>query len=497
MKSALLKYLIYLIVLLIYSDSFGQKNIHFTPNFKESKKTTHKIKEWQEYTFGYLELLENRQNTNSKTIKIPVYIFKSRSKNPKKDPIIYTVGGPGSTTMPTSQYMNFYKYLDERDLILVEQRGNYYAKPHLDCPEWSKAIYESNQPHFDNSKSDELFQKAAQSCKESLEQKGIDLNSYNTNEIAADINDLVNVLGIEQYNLLTISYSTKIAQVLMRDYPEKIRSVVMDSPLPLEVNYDEESVQNLLESVEKLLVDCENNVECNAAYPKIKNRFFEYLKEKTKNPLKVEVANPTNGKTELFYLEGKDLITVFTSASTGGIPDVPFEINKLLNNDLTSVKEQLTYLFQEPDGGAGIGMRLSVWCAEENPFNSLEKIEQETNKYPEVKGLSPAVFDNEVCSIWGVRKVAEIENKAVQSNIPVLFINGDYDNETPVKWAKSMIPNFTNSYYFVFKGWKHTPTTNWGNQCAMILANEFFNNPREKPNSDCFELIRKPKFKTE
>lgn len=491
------KRLIFILSLLIFTNIFGQSKSDFQPKFKESKKTTHKIKKGQKYTFGYLEVLENRQDPNSRTIEIPVYIFKSRSENPKKDPIIYTVGGPGSTTMPTAQYMNYYKYLDDRDFILVEQRGNYYAKPHLDCPEWSQAIYKSNQPNFDLAKNAELFIQSAKSCKERLEEKGIDLNGYNTNEIASDINDLVNVLGIDEYNLLTISYSTKIAQVLMRDHPDKIRSVVMDSPLPLEVNYDEESVTNLMESITTLLADCEKNEKCNSAYSNIKNRFFEYLKEKTINPLIVEIENPKSGKTETFYLKGKDLITVFTSASTGSVPNVPFEINKLLNGDLTSVKEQLAYLFQEPSGGAGIGMRLSVWCAEENPFNSLEKIETETNRYPEVIGLSPAVFDNEVCKIWGVKKETEIENQAIKSSIPVLFISGEYDNETPVKWAKSMTDNFTNNYHVIFKGWKHTPTTNWSNQCAMKSANRFFNNPNEIPNPECFGQIGSPVFKTE
>lgn len=100
------------------------------------------------------------------------------------------------------------------------------------------------------------------------------MDAYNTNEIAADINDLVEVLEIEQYNLLTISYSTKNAQVLIRDYPEKIRSVVMDSALPLEVNFDEESVVNLLESLSTLLEDCEKDEECNRTFPNLKGRFF-------------------------------------------------------------------------------------------------------------------------------------------------------------------------------------------------------------------------------
>ena len=156
-----IKYLSLLTFLILCSNSFGQINSDFQPKFKESKKTTHKIKDGQEFTFGYLEVLENRQNPNSRRIEIPVYIFKSRNNNPKKDPIIYTVGGPGSTTMPSAQYMNYYKYLDDRDFILVEQRGNYYAKPHLDCPEWSQAIYESNQPDFDHTTYEKVFNNAA------------------------------------------------------------------------------------------------------------------------------------------------------------------------------------------------------------------------------------------------------------------------------------------------------------------------------------------------
>jgi len=482
--------------LLVTSCTITQKDtVNFTPVFQESTETTHKIPDGQTYTFGYLEVLENRNSITGKTIKIPVYIFKSRSENPKKDPIIYTVGGPGATTMPSAQYMNYYKYLDDRDFILVEQRGNYYAQPHLDCPEWAKAIYTTNLPNFDARQKDALFAKAATTCRDRLLEKGIDLNAYTTTEIAADINDLVETLNIEKYNLLTISYSTKIAQVLIRDYPERIRSVVMDSPLPLEVTYDEESVGNLLAVVEKLLSDCASDIDCNTAFPNMKQRFFEYLQEKTKNPLVVEVKNPTNGNLEIFHLQGKDLITVFTATNT--MANVPFEIDKLLKNDLSSVKKRLSNLFKEPKDGAGLGMRLSVWCAEEYPFNSQEIIRAETNKYPETKGLSPAVFESEICKIWKVEKVNAIENEPVKSDIPILLINGEYDVETPVKWAVPMRKNLTNSHHLIFKGWTHTPTTNWGNQCAMKAANDFFNNPNEKPHPECFEKIVRPEFKIE
>lgn len=494
-----MKYYLFLIAIFTsVSCKSTQKTMQeFAPSFTVSKKTTHKIPDGQAYTFGYLEVLENRKSPNGNTIKFPVYIFKSRNPNPKKDPIIYTVGGPGSTTMPSAQYMEYFKYLEDRDFILIEQRGNYYAKPHLGCPEFAQAQYRSNLPGFDEKEYDALYAEATKACRDRLSKQKIDFNGYNTNEIAADINDLVNVLDIKEYNLLTISYSTKIAQVLMRDYPQRIRSVVMDSPLPLEANYDEESVKNLLETVDKLLSDCENTKDCNSAFPNIKKRFYEYLTDKTNTPLQVEVDNPNNGKKETFNLTGASLINVFTLASTDDVVNIPLEINKLINGDLTSVKEQLVSLFQEPGNGSGLGMRLSVWCAEEYPFASQATIETETTKYPQVEGLTPETFEQEICEIWKVKNVPEIENQAVKSDIPVLLISGEYDNGTPVKWAKSMMNNLPNSYHLSFKGWKHTPTTNWGNPCAMESANDFFNNPNIKPNPACFGKIKSPEFKTE
>ena len=484
------------LIIMHNTSCLGQGSKDFEPKFKVSKKTTHKINSNQEYIFGYLEVLENRNKPKGNTIKLPVYIFKSRNPNPKKDPIIYTVGGPGNTTMRTSQYMEYYKYLDDRDFILFEQRGTQYAKPHLDCPAWAEAIYLSNLPDFDESKHDYLFEKAATDCKERLTKKGIDLNNYNTNAIAADIADLKNALDIKTYNLLTLSYSTKIAQVLMRDYPEGIRSVVMDSPLPLEAHYDEESITNLMEAVDKLLSDCANDSTCNDTFPDLRRKFLNYLETKTLNPLEVSIINPNNGKREMFFLKGYDLISVFSIATTDDVPNIPLEINKLLNNDLSLIKEYLISLFSGPGSGSGIGMRLSVWCAEEYPFADQKVIKNQSVKYPQLIGASSNVFDESICEIWGVKKVATLEDLAIKSDIPVLLINGEYDESTPPKWATAMVPNFSNCYHLIFKGWKHGPTTNWSNPCAMQAANDFFNNPNIKPNPDCLSEITSPLFKT-
>lgn len=480
---------------IIYSFQVNPKVSGFEPTFIYSDSTTHKISPDQDFQFGYLLVPENRNDASPDTIQLPVYIFKSRSKNPKKDPIIYTVGGPGSSTMRSSMYMKSYKYLDDRDLILFEQRGTQYARPHLSCPEWAQAIYESQLPNIAEKEAESLLEQAAKDCRERLIQEGIDLSAYHTRESAADIEDLRKVLKIEQYNFLSLSYSTKIAQVLLREYPESIRSVVMDSPLPLESNYDELSVGNLMKALDKILSDCGKDPACNEAFPELKERFYQYLRDKTERPLEVKIKHPKSGKKETILLQGKDLVAVFSLAYTQDVPNIPFEIHQLLKGNLGSVKAQLSSLFKGPASGNGIGMRLSVWCAEEYPFVSQERVEIEKTKYPEVLGLSPEVFSKEVCDIWKVERVPEIENQAVKSDIPVLFLSGEYDEATPPAFAAMMCPNFPNSHHLIFKGWKHGPSTNWSNPCAMQAANDFFNAPLSKPNPECLAKILSPKFK--
>lgn len=465
--------------------------------FIEKEEGPMKIPDGQVYRFGYLEVPENRKVSHSNRIQLPVYIFKSRNPSPKTDPIIYSVGGPGSSTMPSAQYMKVYEYLDDRDFILLEQRGNYYAKPHLGCPEWAEAIYTSNLPSTSQTQADSIKKQAAQTCRDRLTQEGIDLNGYNTNESAADIAALTKLLGVDQYNLLTISYSTKIAQVLLRDYPAGIRSVVMDSPLPLEVSYDEESNQNLLAGIDQILSDCQADPSCNTAYPEIKERFYSYLEQITNHPQEILVKNPNTQEEERFLLQGKDIAILLSELSTPDVPLLPIKIQQLLEGDYALVQSLLANRFKGPHAGAGVGMRLSVWCAEEYPFVSQRKITEENRKYPGIKGLSPAVYDSSICNIWSVERAHQRENKAIQSEVPILLISGEYDNITPPKWAAQMKTNLPNSYHLIFKGWKHTATTYWNNLCAMQTANAFFNNPQAKPRLECFEKIKTPEFQLE
>ena len=168
---------------------------------------------------GYLTVPENRSDPNSATIDLAVAIV--RVDNPASDPIIYLAGGPGSSAIdefvsaPESWDIN--QFLYGSDLILLDQRGTGYSYPTLNCWEMEQAA-ENSISDYD----------AAVACHDRLVSDGIDLTAYNSAESAADVEDLRIALGYDTWNLFGISYGTRLALEVMRDYPDGIRSVIID-----------------------------------------------------------------------------------------------------------------------------------------------------------------------------------------------------------------------------------------------------------------------------
>ncbi len=465
---------------------------HFTPRFVPAKKPLSKINPKLKYTFGYLEVLENRAKPQGATIKLPVYIFKSKHPNPPQDPVLFLTGGPGLSNMRNAPYAGYYKFLEDRDLIFFEQRGAKYAQPSLDCPEWNKAQTKAFNPDLSKQQKQQIMLEATRKCREQFAKKGIDLSAYTTKAIADDVEDFRKALKIRQLNLFTVSYGTQIAQVLMRDYPNSIRSVVMDGTLPLEAQYDDEATNHLVQSFEKLLQDCATD----EAYRDLAPRFWQFLEDKTKQPLELKVQHPKTQKYHVFRLQGKDLINLFDLGNTYGITSIPQAMHQLVAGDYSQLKKSLQGLLSNVGTGFQIGLRLSVWCAEQTPYNQGRTNQRIAKKYAAIKGYNAKVFDQEICEVWRVKKVSPREKQAVKSNLPVLLLNGAYDPNTPPQWAAQMQQNLPNSFHLVFAGWGHTVTLNWSNPCGMQMANAFFNDPTKRPTADCFQKIGKPKFKS-
>jgi pimeloyl-ACP methyl ester carboxylesterase len=192
----------------------------------ESSDCIYKADDPQKTHCGFLVVPENRDQPEGRTIRLP-YIYVE-SDNPAKspDPVLYTGGGPGVSSLHPVTSIARRSLLRNRDYIAFEQRGTHFAQPNLECEGEGKAIQDA---YLEHRSIDDAVLSAVRQCREKLTREGIDLSAYNTDESATDIEDLRRLLRIDSLNLMGISYSGG----LMLAVPRKVSSThpLVDSGL--------------------------------------------------------------------------------------------------------------------------------------------------------------------------------------------------------------------------------------------------------------------------
>ena len=189
-----------------------------------------------EFSCGFLSVPENRANPGGRKIKLAVARARAQSPDPRADPLVYLTGGPGGTAVASAVPLTRLGLNRDRDVIFVDQRGTLHSDPLLSCPEIDHFMDDSAgmsvQAHSTAGKDLD----AVRACRTRLASDGYDLSAYNTTENAADISDLRTALKIDQWNVYGVSYGSDLALHLLRDHPEGIRSVVLDSLFPPQTN---------------------------------------------------------------------------------------------------------------------------------------------------------------------------------------------------------------------------------------------------------------------
>jgi pimeloyl-ACP methyl ester carboxylesterase len=443
-----------------------------------------------EVEFGYLVVYENRRDTvNSRTIRLPVMIGKSRSSEPEPDPVLFTVGGPGvMTTLYGGRDLTRWPLLEERDFIYFEQRGALHSEPSLAGPEIDAVIGNGIGKNRNARPDSEELLRAVMELRERLEGEGVDLSAYNTRESAADIADLRRALGIEQWNLWGISYSCLLMLEVMRSHPEGVRSVILDSPLIPGACWDESSVENYWGTLNEMFEACRNDSTVDAMYPGLEERFLELIDEANKNPITVVVENPSTKDSVSAELDGEGifLCAAYFIGDGQRIYGFPYYMNLLVDRDPGTLALMAGALVSIPP--YSWGMRYSIWCSDVFPFEDLYEFSRHRNVPDQLAGIEFAVVRPDVCGLWPRNEADPEFAEAVISEIPVLITNGQYDPDTPPKWGRSLCETLPNSHYILFPGQSHLPL--FQHPSGRQIAMEFLREPYSRPDDSA--LKRKP-----
>jgi pimeloyl-ACP methyl ester carboxylesterase len=203
------------------------------PRYEPSPCPKLKGIEWlADASCGYLVVPENRSRPAGRNIRLMVAKYPARSAEKRRDPVIYLAGGPGDIAPLEVNGFIAANFIHDRDIVVMSQRGTMFSEPALTCASIDNFARELLGLRFYSEATKRAHLAATEACHRELAAAGADLSAYNSTESASDFADLRKVLGYDTWNVYGNSYGSYLAQTLMRDHPEGIRSLVLDSVLP-------------------------------------------------------------------------------------------------------------------------------------------------------------------------------------------------------------------------------------------------------------------------
>lgn len=450
---------------------------------------------------GFVTVPENRANPeNDNTLRLAVAVVRTQSDTPQPDPIIYLDGGPGGQTiggMPELYVNQFAPFADaDRDIIFFDQRGIGFSEPNLFCQDLVDLDLELLENPVSDVESNELFFNSAFSCRAQYIAAGIDLSAFNTTENAADVDAIREALGYEQLNLLGISYGSLLAQVVMRDFGDNIRSVVLDGVVdPAAIQFSVAGQINQLQNAfDTLFAACDNDPACSEAYPNLEELTFALADAWNENPIEVGIELQ-DGTTYNAVIDGADALRtiVLLFYITDAAPIIPLYIYEMALGDFRRLSlirgaqvDQLSSFYD--------GMLYSVICQEDGPFitealidETLENASPVMAEYVEADDVSPYEVIR-LCSDWTSGfMTGDLSINPVESDLPTLLLSGEYDPVTPVEFADTVQETLPNSFSYELPGGGHGVSIDGG--CSTDITLQFIQNPTQEPDTSCIADI--------
>jgi pimeloyl-ACP methyl ester carboxylesterase len=477
------------------SEPLGESTPRFEPG--QCPKTPHPIQALKTARCGYLVVPENRAHPNGRTIRNAVAIVPAQSKTPHPDPVVFMTGGPGAAAILDIPFLVDAGVNANRELIVMAQRGTLYDKPDLYCHELDRYYAEQVSLVYDAPSTGAKQAAAARACHDRLVGRGIDLSSYNTVENGADFADLRRALGVDRWNVYGYSYGSDLALSFLRDHPEGVRTVTIDSVVPPNVVSLPWTWSSAREGITTIFRACEAQPRCARRYPDLLGTFTRVVRRLEARPLVARVRPPQGGAPVKVVLDGGTIVNMLVGNNPKP-PDVPAAIHELAAGHPRQFLEARAAGAVVPeDPEQAQGMTQSFVCQEWAPYGSSAAIfEAGRRAFPRFPASvlvnAPQLpFENQLCGVWKVPEAPASQRVRVRSDVPALVVSGSLDSKTGARWGSYAAQTLSNSTYVRIEGVGHWVIAQ--SPCAQRIFQSFLSNPTG-PQTACASKTRPAPF---
>jgi pimeloyl-ACP methyl ester carboxylesterase len=408
---------------------------------------------------GSLEVAENPADPDGRKISLNVAVAPATGKSSEPDPVFFFAGGPGQAASETWVMIRstLNKIRKNRDIVMIDQRGTGGS---------NKLACESEVDEDLNQEIDfELVRNETEKCLAELDG---DPRFYTTTIAMGDYNRVREAMGYDRINIMGVSYGTRAAQVYLRLFPETVRTVTLDSVVPMQLVLGQEHALMLDRGVKNVFEDCAQDKDCNALFPGQMEELSQLFMKLQEEPRQITMTDPVSGQPRDMRLTSDTLAVAirFLSYASETQALIPLLVHEAVSTgDLSRLASQAILVMTGLSEMLSKGMELSVMCSEDYPFMDLSADYSQTL----MGNLMMKIVDLQ-CGIWPRGDVPEGFHKPVFSDIPVLLMSGERDPVTPPHYASMAAEGFPNSINLVARGQAHSVMKNI---CLRDITTEF------------------------
>ncbi len=429
---------------------------------------------------------ENHLQPQGRSISFPVLVFRAEYYTQQAPVLHLGGGGPGSPVYMSANDINqniWLYYWDMSlgwgaDLYIIDPRG--LGKPLLNCPDYYETFLdvaaEIRTPQEDYERTYKIYSE----CYSQLLAEGVDFSQYNSTAVAKDVDLLRYTLGLEQWNLFGISYASRYAQTVARDFPERVNAMVLDSVVFPDIRYTETGMSDARDAFNHAFEFCENESWCRRDFPDLEKRFWQVVEDLEANPLSLAVTHPDNYTRTNVMLNGQRFLSsVFSDLyDSNFLYDLPGMIASLehRNADMVAPTVRNWLLFQLDEEYADLSAS-AHYCFEEYPFVNHEHVfkdqeEHAPNDWYKDMARLGSEYEKKYCDLFNFPTPPQQEGKMQKTDVPALLLHGELDPVLPVKDVRKRIKYFPNGEYLIFSSLAHGVVDM--DACAEEAAGDFF-----------------------
>jgi len=283
----------------------------------------------------------------------------------------------------------------------------------------------------------------------------------------------------------------------MHDFPDGVRSVVLDSTYPPGASLADAAV-DAGKAIRDVLQACTADPACGRVYGDVEQRLYRTIDKYNASPARFRVFDPDRARVVTKLFTGDDFVEeIFTTMyRTSAIPNVPAAVAAADNGSMIDALRTLDHDLIErqsesddPNDSSdrpqlSDGLYLTVECREDFPFANWEDTKAKTSEINASLGgallkTTEKIFHR--CDVWPHDQTEQ--NPVATNDIPTLVMAGSFDPITPAAWGQLAASTLPKSTFMLFHGAGHG--TFVAGDCPLAKLTTFIGDPAGGPGPAC------------